>query len=300
MLTYVLVRRRVPGRPALAACLCILLGSPLLVYTAHALFTAHASSFLGVAAFVYACDSLHCRWREGDPGRRGHWLLLGLSASLMVLVRYSNVVFLPIPLVLLGASLVARPGKSASPGRWARGVVLAAAGALPLAALQVTVWKLRYGTWYRYTYREYGFEWSDPHLVEYLFSHRHGVFFFAPVLLLAVAGLVMRSLAPRPRRDLLALAGLLSVAGLAYMNASWWCWWFGDAFGARSFVAATPLLAIGLAGLLASLAGRVRKAACVVAGVLVAWTCLLLVLQLTDRIADDGSTTFAEIMRSVF
>jgi hypothetical protein len=33
---------------------------------------------------------------------------------------------------------------------------------------------------------------------------------------------------------------------------------------------------------------------------LVAWTCLLLVLQLTDRIADDGSTTFAEILATVF
>ena len=80
-----------------------------------------------------------------------------------------------------------------------------------------------------------------------LFSSYHGLFFTAPVLVLAVLGwlFVVRS-------DKALVAGsCIAVAGIAYSSSTRIGWWAGVSFGARYFIGLTPLFVFGLASLLA-------------------------------------------------
>jgi len=69
------------------------------------------------------------------------------------------------------------------------------------------------------------------------------LFFYAPLLLLAVAGLWWLPPALRHWRIPFAVLLLANV----YLIASWWDWQFGASYGHRGFVDFYPLFAIGLA-----------------------------------------------------
>lgn len=113
--------------------------------------------------------------------------------------------------------------------------------ALAPIALQMTTWRLLSGNWVHYSYGAERFDWAHPALWETLFSSRHGLFFWSPICLLAVFGLALRA------RDALIQCWFLGAVLLWYFNSAWHCWWFGDAFGARSFLELSGLFAIGLA-----------------------------------------------------
>lgn len=117
--------------------------------------------------------------------------------------------------------------------------------------LQMLSWKILRGSWIAYSYGSEHFEyWKDPYLFSTLFSSLHGLFFWSPLLLVAVAGLGMYLLRPQNRdRSFDRLLGMLCVGGLIlwYLNSSWHQWWFGDAFGGRAFIELAPLFIFGLA-----------------------------------------------------
>ena len=108
-------------------------------------------------------------------------------------------------------------------------------------------WKVLFGVYVTVPQGPGYLDWSSPHLRDVLFSANHGLFATSPALLLGLLGLVLHL-----RRDP-ALAGgaLLTLAALAWTNGAVadWDWEGGDAFGARRFDVAVPLLAVGLAAL---------------------------------------------------
>ena len=104
-------------------------------------------------------------------------------------------------------------------------------------------------------------------MIPFLVSQRHGLFFYAPVLLLSVAGLLLglgSARSARPAR-IAAGVGLLCVAVLVYVNSCWWGWWFGGGFGTRSMVDGSAVWILGLGLLLATLKGKTRIGVTVVA-----------------------------------
>jgi hypothetical protein len=101
------------------------------------------------------------------------------------------------------------------------------------------------------------------------------------VLLLAIAGLLFRA------RARLILCWFLGAILLWYANSAWYCWWFGDAFGARAFLELSGLFGVGLALSFSWLWKRPwLVAALSVAAVL--FNILLMVLYITHRIPRDG------------
>ena len=88
-------------------------------------------------------------------------------------------------------------------------------------------------------------ELTHPHLLAVAFSVRKGLFFWTPLVALAVAGLpFLRSCAPTV---LLATPVVLAVN--FWVVASWSQWWYGGSFGQRALVDSLPLIALGLAAL---------------------------------------------------
>jgi hypothetical protein len=130
------------------------------------------------------------------------------------------------------------------------------------------------GHWIISAYGDLGFTWTTPHVAGVLFSPRKGLFFWAPLLLAAVAGLAWLPPALRQWR-----APILVVLAIdTYLIASWWDWQFGASYGHRGFVDVYPLLAPGLAAAFARVpAGPVIRAAAAAAVILL---CALSIFQM--------------------
>jgi len=69
-------------------------------------------------------------------------------------------------------------------------------------------------------------------------------------------------------------AMLLIFIVITYVFASWWAWWFGGAFGHRSYVEYYALLAIPLAGLIQKIFSSPYRS------IRISFQCLLVVLMI--------------------
>ena len=130
------------------------------------------------------------------------------------------------------------------------------AGTLIPLGIQAVVWKTLYGSFLYFSYESEGFNWSHPMLWQTLFSSKHGLIFWSPILGFSLFGLVLGGfshwkaeglnsayLASRKR---FATASCVAFAGLWYANSCWHQWWFGDAFGARAFLELGFVFVFGL------------------------------------------------------
>jgi hypothetical protein len=159
-------------------------------------------------------------------------------------------------------------------------------------------WHVVYGTWFLSTYGAAGekFYWSDPQLLSVLFSARHGLFYWHPILLLGAIGLGW--LAWRERGRGLLLAGLAAVLATFYVNASWWCWWFASSFGSRAFEAACLFFMAGLAWLWLRVRPAWREVFWALLLVSAAWNFYVMALFYTSVISRDDPVSWIEMLQS--
>jgi hypothetical protein len=240
--------------------LAIVFATDLLFYTVYEPSMSHVYSFCMVAAFLYfsAKAILHQQDRM--------WPLAAFALGLIALIRPTNgimILALPIvaggvfPLVQAVERLLARP----------RILVLSIVVFVAVVALQPLMYMLQVGQPFFWSYKGEGFNFLAPEICNVLFSYRRGLFVYAPVLLLAVAGmLAMRSRNPDRAKLLLLLISLAT-----WIIASWWMWWYGGGFGHRAFIEYFPLFAIGLVHLFSYGWGLLRPwMAIVISAVLIA------------------------------
>jgi hypothetical protein len=125
--------------------------------------------------------------------------------------------------------------------------------------------------------------YSSPHFLEVLFDPGHGLFVWTPLLLLAVAGLI---LAVVRRRDVVSVGLLLALLLQVWINGSLESWTQAGAFGSRRFVASTPAFAWGLAALLSMLLPHLGRRAVVAGVALFAWWNVSLMVQFGLKLMD--------------
>lgn len=241
-----LVRRMLNGRCSdMAAWITVgalLFGTTLYFYTVHEGGMSHAYSFFLVAWTV------HLTHRMLEAPRWDRLVALFLCAGIITVIRPLNGV------VLLYATLAgAHPLEAAAIRlRWLKAHPLAAtSGTLLLLAIwlpQLFYWKMQAGSWFVFTYgtKNESFDFTEPHLVETLFSFQNGWFTYTPLMLAAFGMLLWQAWQGRDNARL-----TLVIWGLVwYIYASWWCWWLGSAFGYRGFLELYALFAVPLAALL--------------------------------------------------
>lgn len=163
-----------------------------------------------------------------------------------------------------------------------RPALLFLAGFVPVVAIQLLAWKAVFGSLLTYSYGSESFIYAtSPKVLSVLFSSKHGLVSWNPVILFALAGLVVLAFS-RPR-----MAWLFSIAFLLqlYIAASWHMWWFGNSFGNRSFINCTLIFMTGLACLTDRLGRRIPVAYIVaLATVLVAWNMVMILAYLSEMI----------------
>jgi hypothetical protein len=236
----------------------VVLASPLPFYVVVQPAMAHGLVF-GAAALLLAA------WvaAEREP-TRSRWAATGAALGFLVLLRWQAVVAGVLP-----AALALRDLRRGRIGAAHAG--LAAGAAALVFAPQLAAWKAQYGRWITMPQGAGYVDWTSPHLLDVLLSADRGLFPWTPVAAIGVLGLVLAL-----RRDtLLAGAGLAVVALTAWVNGGVRDWTGNDAFGARRFDLALPLLAMGIA-VVAERTGRAVArhpllAPAAVAAVLAAW-----------------------------
>ncbi len=236
-----LLRKWFPPWVSFLAVVGVGLGSFLAFYlTYHAIYT-HALTFLLVTLFLDG-------WLKEEK-RTADYAVLGLVLGIATLVRWQNAVFGLLPAIDLAVR--ARPWRIAIRSSAAFGAAFLV-GVLP----QLLSWKTIFGRFYIGVPLGPDYvRWDDPFLTEILFSSRHGLFSWSPILLVSTLG-VAGFVKAHPRRGAPLAVVLLLVW---YVNATVADWWGGGSFGARRFDSALPILSLGLATAVAFAAELVRR-----------------------------------------
>lgn len=263
--------------PAIATpvTLAVWLASPLIYYQTARLSMSHSQVFvLAVLAFWSAL-----RIRETDAPAR-LWALLGFSAAMLFVTRNVALIYLAMPAAVILPHL-----------RSLRAISALLAGALIPVVLQLVAWRILFGSWIAYTYGGERFDFSQLHLLEVLFSPRHGWFYWHPLLLPAIAAFAIWSW-----RRLEGMTWLFSLAVIVFLHAAWPTWWLGSSFGYRAFEVPTLFAMIGFAALLTAAARRKLFHVTVIAAALLAvvWNLALFALFLTQRIPRQDSVTYSD------
>jgi hypothetical protein len=246
-----LLRRHFSDGVTAATLVALLFGTGLYHYATYDSSYSHAYSFFLLAAFLNLTEL----WVTREPSK-ARSALLGLVAGLIVLTRHPNAMFLLIfPLYGVSDGASVRAALPRLIARW-RELALAAAVALIVLVPQLATYYQATGRVMVNSYNDLGFHFANPQLVGVLFGVEKGLFFWWPLLILAVAGFFVGH--PATRAFALGAAVVLVVD--TYLMASWWDWAFGASYGHRGFVDALPLFALGLAAFFAwSTAGVTRR-----------------------------------------
>ncbi len=264
-------------RVALAASLLTWLGTFHAWYMIFEPSMSHALAMSSVAGFLLLTH-------RGIDGER-KFLVAGVAGGLVALMRWQNVLFLPVALVVT----LARRGRPTL-----RELAAGAAGFLVAFAPQLLYWKALYGSFLLVPQGGGYIDWSSPRIEEVLFSSRHGLLSWAPVLWLSLAGIpgFVR------RAPVLGWSLVVSALGALYVNASVYDWWAGASFGSRRFDGALPLFALGLACAIAWLVPRIARHPFAIAGLALApfavWNFLLMGLYFGGAIPPDGPASFRQ------
>jgi hypothetical protein len=261
---------------ATLATVALWLGTPVLYYMTLAPAFAHATSLFAVSLLVWAW--LRARAR-GQAARLRDYAAVGAAGGLCGLVREQDVLFLALP--LLGLALDAlRHGRFVRAAASALAVALAAGVVLLPQLFAYRALTGRFGPSRLVTRK---MDWLSPHFFEVLFDPAHGLYAWAPLLLLATAGLAYAAWSRRdPVTVLLAVALLLQV----WINGALESWTQAGAFGSRRFVAATPVFAWGLAALVQAARARAGRVPVAAALAVFAWWNVSLMVQFGLRLMD--------------
>lgn len=232
----------------LATLVTITWGTNLFHYGVYDSAYSHAFSFFLITTLVALTE----RWWTDSAWRVS--LALCAVAALIVLTRHPNAIFLMI-VPLYGVTSWSALRRNID-RLWERRATVG--GMIAMTALCVTpqlaIYKQATGHWFVSSYGNMGFTFGSPHLAGVLFSVQKGLFFWSPVLALAVAGLFVA----RDWARELVTATVLIMAIDTYLIASWSDWQFGGSYSHRGFTDSLGLLAIFLASFFAWVAERPR------------------------------------------
>jgi len=101
-----------------------------------------------------------------------------------------------------------------------------------LVSVQFIIYKISTGSYFVYSYTKEGFNFTNPQIMNFLFSYRKGMFVYTPLLLLSLTGFIYIYRASR--FQFYALLGFLLI--LIYVFSSWHMWFYGGSFSQRVMI----------------------------------------------------------------
>ncbi len=216
----------------------IVFATNLYYYSTSEAAMSHLYSFFLINLFIF----LLLRWLDKQSFLNA--VFIGLTVGFITLVRPTNAI-ISLLFLFLGVH-----SKDAFVSRihlllknW-KSILL-------MIVLAVVVWIPQSLYWHeitgKYIYFSYGYDahffWTDPQIMNVLFSYRKGWLLYTPVMLIAIAGIFF----VKPKYKVGKLAIGIPLLLYIYVFSCWCFWWFGGSYGSRAFIDLYGLLAIPMA-----------------------------------------------------
>lgn len=274
--------------------LLVWFGTSLTAYMYFMPSMSHAASFFCASAFIYA-------WYRTREGRSlAAWGGLGMLGGLMLLQRLQDVVFMLIIVVEIYSLLIQVKGE-----RWKHilrlvmPVLVFVAGVVLMFLPQIITWQILYGKLFPNVYKEsvgLSFDWLHPRIVRVLFSSRHGLLSWTPLIVFGLAGQVLLY----GKDKLLPLALIPPFLLQLYVVSCWPYWYQGASFGGRMFVSCSGVFIPGLAALIEWLGNRVSfRWIALIGSPFVLWNYILLYQYGTGMIPREGAVHWPQVVKNV-
>jgi hypothetical protein len=285
---HVRLRREFGPSIALVTSILIIAATTLIWYVVFEPSMTHAVSF-GVVAIALVLSE---RWLIDVAPTLRRSVLLGCWFSLVVLVRPEDGVFAIFPLTALLFAPVCRALPVRERARLAGAMLV---GAAPLLALQAgaLAWLLAANRFTLAGGDEGYLNFFDARWVDVLFSSRHGLLSWTPVVWIALVG----TIAYMRRRPLWAAPALIAFAALVWTNGSAHDWAGGWAFGGRRFTSVLAAFAPGVAMAVLAAYRRPLVVVAPVAAAIVGWNVLLMTQYQQQMLPRDEAVRFDTMVR---
>ncbi|HRG57373.1 MAG TPA: hypothetical protein PK323_00360 [Bacteroidia bacterium] len=207
----------------LIASFTIVFASNLFYYTVAEPSMSHVYSFSLICMFAYFAQSFF----QTFENKYFNYLIIALA--IITLIRPTNIlVILSLPFFSQNLNNFKTAFSYLKPKK----IFSSIFAFFALLSLQIIYYKLAVGSYFIYSYSNEHFNFLQPHLNEFLFSYRRGLFLYAPILLIASLGLVI--LAKKSIFQSISLFLFLVI--ITYVLSSWWMWYYGGGFGMRPMI----------------------------------------------------------------
>jgi hypothetical protein len=236
LLLYRILRRYFNSLPSLLSVAFVFIGTNLFWFMLYQSGMAHVHLFFLVTVLMHLTIRLH------DRPSTGMFLVTGLVAGLIVLIRPSDIVVLLIPLLF---RVYNRDTFLQKLGFIREHFLKMVAAGIVMALLwipQFLYWKALTGHYFHDSYRGQAFNWSDPKIVEGLFYASNGWLFYSPIMAFSLLGFFCYK---KMKYWAWGLYTLFPV--YVYVIYSWFCFNYINGLGSRPMIHIYPLLAIPLA-----------------------------------------------------
>ena len=217
--------------------LVIGIGTNLHFFTVYNSAMAHAYLFSLYCLLIFATQRFYLTKQSK------YALLVGFAAGFITLIRPTEIICLAIPLFWSVSSIQGMVERFRFIGRQYKNYLLSILTYVLIGFTQLIYWKWASGDWLYYSYREEGFDFTNPRLVEGLFGFKNGWLAYTPVMVFALIGIYFLFRKRHPA--LLPIVLFLPIH--IYVTYSWWCWNYINGMGSRPMVEAYALLSIPLA-----------------------------------------------------
>jgi hypothetical protein len=280
------LRGEVGRTAAFITTVLIFAATPLVWYMVYEPSMTHAASFGFVALFIAAA----VRWTTPAIGAR-HAVALGSLLGMAFVTRPQEAVFAIFPAILLLAAPAAIGDRLRAAARLAGFALVGSAAFLALQALHSSVLfsRERFALVGADGYLDFAHSrWADT-----LWSSWHGFLSWTPVAYVALVGTIVYA----RRQARWAVAALVIVFVMAWVNGSTADWAAGWSFGGRRFTSCLVVLAPGLAFVIDALRRRPGFVVAGLAALAIAWHQLLLAQYRGNLIPAGEPVSFGQIVR---
>lgn len=293
VLIYKIVREYFTETIAAFSTIALCCGSFIIWYLAVDSSFSHANSLFATTLFFFV-------WYRGRQERAlARWILLGLAAGLMMLVRWQNAIFMLLPAADAIAEYWATWHRREN--RHWRALLTRHAAFLTAAFVaflpQLLYWRAAFGSWFGLPDEMSGAQWwGEPLAVDVLFSSNHGLLSWHPLIFLSLLGVPLFL-----KRDFY-FGALLSI-GFAlqiYANGAVAMWWGGSAFGGRRFASCALLFALGLAALIRWLQQRPSVAVVALVIVLIGGNVFVMMDVYGGTLLSGNGISFEQMIHSTY
>jgi len=218
----------------------VVLATNLLYYVVDEPAMSHAYNFALITAFVY----FTMKWHKSPGIAVSIWL--GLLAGLITLIRPTNVLVIVVFAFWGITSLKDLNAKFSLFYRKYYLVLFMVIAAFFIWLPQFIYWKYTTGQYLFFSYGDKGkFFFTNPQILNTLFSYRKGWFLYTPIMITAIAGLYFLF---RRHRGVFIPVLIFMVANI-WVISSWWLWWYGGSYGLRAYIDSYSIAALPFAAL---------------------------------------------------